>query len=135
MKKFLLLLLALTLSLGLFACGDNDGEQTEDNKTPVEEVDLSKGIQTVAPYKIYNEDETELDGKDYESMFTAIVNCIQVSKMYWQYINKTQKPLFLGSVTLFCGLPHRKSRTQTKVKKDKKADNAALVSFFLFICV
>ena len=72
MKKFLLLLLALTLSLGLFACGDNDGGETEDNKTPVEEVDLSKGVQTVAPYKIYNEDETELDGKDYESMFTAI---------------------------------------------------------------
>ena len=44
MKKFLLLLLALTLSLGLFACGNNDGEQTEDNKTPVEEVAAIRGI-------------------------------------------------------------------------------------------
>ena len=62
MKKLLVLLfvLTLTLSLGLFACGEDKEPTPAPSEQPSEQPSQQDGgIETVAPYRIFNEDGTE----------------------------------------------------------------------------
>ena len=63
---------------------------------PASNMNIASGI---APVRRYLEEGlriglgTDVAGGHSESMFRAVTDAIQVSKMYWRYINREAKPL------------------------------------------
>ncbi len=63
---------------------------------PASNMNLSSGIAPIRRYLDENMNVgigSDVAGGESESMFRAIVQTIQVSKMYWRYIDETKKPL------------------------------------------
>lgn len=84
-RKLSLFLLICVFSLVVISCEDTS---EDDNTPPVETPtpDLKGGVETAAPYKIYNSDDTEFDGVEYTSLYTAVriagENSSSKNKMY-----------------------------------------------------
>ena len=63
---------------------------------PASNMNLSSGI---APIRKYLDKDMKLGlgsdvaGGESESIFRAITDCIQVSKMYWRHVNQEEKPV------------------------------------------
>lgn len=81
--------------------GESELQRMKDNEVfiahcPASNLNLSSGI---APIRKYLDHDMKLGlgsdvaGGHTESMFRAMTDCIQVSKMYWRYVDETAKPV------------------------------------------